>query len=254
MKLYAVYTDGAAILKDDWFLKSLQDDWELNILQVGATEKKYGDFSTPGFKDVVKKKTALILDSIKDNFGDVIIWSDLDIQFFGKCSDTIEYSIKEKDVVFQSERGGGGEVNAGFMAIRCNRKTIEFWQAVLKRVNSSEWNQPEVNDQSIINGLLRKKSGDIEYDIFPNCFWAKSHPGKPPRDILLHHANCTAPRLKKGRLTGSMELKIEQLSEIRRLVEDKKDCLRLPRRWSRFIWQHLGGKDRQRTWRKSRNY
>ena len=244
MKLYAVYTDGAEILRDEWFLKSLQDDWELNILRVEISGEKYGDFSTPGFKDSVKKKTGLILNSIKDNFGDVIIWSDLDIQFFGKCSDTIEDSIKEKDVVFQSELGGAGEVNVGFMAIRCNQKTLEFWQAVLKRVNSPEWNQPAINDQSIINDLLQKESGDIKYDVFPSRFWAKSHPGKPPRDILLHHANCTAPRLKKGRLTGSMELKIEQLSEIRRLVEGKEDYLRLPRRWSRFLWQRPGRTNR----------
>jgi len=242
VKLYAVYTDGAKILRDEWFLKSLQDDWELNILQVEISEKKYGDFSTPGFKDAVKKKTELILNSIKDNFGEVIIWSDLDIQFFDKCSDTIENSIKEKDVVFQSEFGDSREVNVGFMAIRCNQKILEFWQAVLKRVNSPEWNQPAVNDQSIINDLLRKEPIDIKYGIFPERFWAMSHFAKTPRNILLHHANCTAPRLKKGRLTGSMELKIEQL--IRRLVEGKEDCLRLPRRWSRFLWRRPGRTNR----------
>jgi len=222
MKLYAVYTDGAAILKDEWFLKSLQDSWELNLLRVAITEKKYADFSTLGFKEAVKEKTELVFRSLKDNFGDVIIWSDLDIQFFGKCSDIINDSIKENDVVFQSEWGDAKEVNAGFMAIRCNQKTFGFWQSVLKRINSAEWNQPAVNDQSIINDLLRKKSGDIKYDVFPGRFWAKSHPGKPPRNILLHHANCTVPRVREGRLIGSMELKIKQLNEIRRLVENKK--------------------------------
>lgn len=61
MKLYAVYTDGAEIFKDEWFLKSLQDDWELNILHVGTPEKEYGDFSTSGFKNTVKKKIGMML-------------------------------------------------------------------------------------------------------------------------------------------------------------------------------------------------
>ena len=222
MKLYAVYTDGAAVLKDEWFLKSLQDNWELHVLRVEIIGEKYGDFATPGFKETVQRKAELILDSIKDNFGDVIIWSDLDIQFFGKCSDIVNDSIKENDVVFQSELGDAKEVNVGFMAIRCNQKTFEFWQSVLKKINSAEWNQPTVNDQSIINDLLRKESVDIKYGVFPNRFWAKSHPGKPPRNIVLHHANCTGPRVKKGKLIGSMELKIKQLNEIKKLVEGKK--------------------------------
>lgn len=223
MKLYAVYTDGAAILKDEWFLKSLQDNWKLHILQIGKPGEKYGNFSTLEFKNIIKEKVKLILNSIKDNLGDVIIWSDLDIQFFGKCSDIINDSMGENDIVFQSERDDIREVNVGFMAIRCNQKTLKFWRSVFERINSAEWNQPDVNDQSIINDMLRKGSSEIKYNVFSNRFWAKSHPGEPPQDILLHHANRTGPHIKNGVLIGSMELKIKQLNEIRRLIENKKN-------------------------------
>jgi len=216
IKLYSIYTDEAAALKDI-FLDTLQDDWELHISHWGKAGQD-GDWGTPAFVELVKKKVAYIIETIKENTDDIIIWSDIDIQFFGKCSDTILKSLSGNDIVFQAERWPAKEINAGFMAIRCNEKTLLFFETVL----NFEIEKLRFFEQTAINKILKEQTVDLDWDVLPNQIWAPSHGGFPPSDILLHHANCTEPRIINGKRMGSIERKIMQFKGIRKHLETRR--------------------------------
>jgi len=208
MKLYSIYTDETKILKDEWFLKTIQDDWELNIVYWGKIGEGDGKWNSPGFKYLIRKRIEYLVNVIKDNWGDVIIWSDIDIQFFGRCTNIINKSMQNKDIVFLSDYRPTKKVNGGFIAIRCNAKTLLLFESVLK----TNLEELPYHDQSAINNILRENLIDIKWGLFPRQIWALSNPGELPVDIVLHHAIC-AP---------TVESKIKQLEEIRKLVMFRK--------------------------------
>ena len=121
-------------------------------------------------------------------------------------------------MVFQSEKWPPtGEVNTGFIAIRCNEASLLFW----KEVSEHSVVGLEHGDQSIVNGLLSKKytHPNLRTDVFPNRFWAPSQGTQIPNDIIMHHANTTVPIIENGLPIGSIELKIRKLNQIKNLVK-----------------------------------
>jgi hypothetical protein len=130
---------------------------------------------------------------------------DLDIQFFDSCLPLINKAMERKDIVFQSERWPpDGEVNCGFVSIRCNDNTLDFYH----RISRMDFEKMPFGDQSAANQLLREDSNNLKWGVFPSQIWARSHGCAPTSDIVLHHANCTSDTAKK----------IKQLKLIRQMV------------------------------------
>ena len=219
IKLYSIYTDETRILRDI-FLKSIKDDWEIDISYWGKVGEGEGDTWTPGWYEILEKRISFLIDKIKENWNEIIIWADIDIQFFGKCSRLINKRIIDKDILFLSEHWPKKEINGGFIVMRCNPKTLLFFESVLQ----SDIENLKYGDQSAMNNILRENIIDIKWDILPRQFWARSHSVNPPIDIVLHHANCTMPLVENDKKIGSMELKIKQLQRI-------KEYIVLRRRW-----------------------
>jgi hypothetical protein len=205
LKVFGVYSEENRRLKDDWFLKTLADDFELNFKYLGSNGGKDVHFSSEYWFSALRQRHEYLCQVIQDNLGEIIISMDLDIQFFGPCLPIINETIAGKDIVFQSERWPPtGEVNAGFVAIRCNDKTLDFYN----RIARMEFEKMPLGDQSAINQLLREKSNNLKWGVFPAQIWARSHGCAPPYDIVVHHANCTA----------NTPAKVNQLKLIRRMV------------------------------------
>jgi hypothetical protein len=222
MKIYSIYTDEMEEIKRI-FLDSMQDDWEVNIEYFGKAGEGNGDFHTQGWIDIQKRKIAFIISKIEDNLDDVIIWSDLDIQFFAKCTPLIRQAIEGKDIVFQAEHWPEkDEINSGFAVIRCNERTLALYRMVLQY----DFNKMQVADQTAINNILTKNELGIKWDVLPNQFWAMSHymynRADPPPDVVLHHANCTSPKTIDGKAIGSIELKLQQFELLKEFVHANK--------------------------------
>ncbi len=211
-KIYSIYTDEASELKEI-FLRSIQDDWNINLKNFGQTNGN-GNWGTPEFGQLMRKRIYYIISIIKENWYDVIVWADIDIQFFRKCSKLIEQAIDGMDILFQSENWPEKEVNAGFIVIRCNEKTLSFFETVWQK----DLEKLEFFDQSAMNEILKENKIGLRWDILPSQFWARSHHDAPPKDIVLHHANCTNPVIRNGKEIGSIELKLEQYKNIRKYV------------------------------------
>ena len=212
MKLYSIYTEETNDLKDI-FMNSIQDDWEINLVFWGKTGED-GNWGTESFGKLMRKKIQFIIDTVEKNQGDIIIFSDIDIQFFGKCTKLIETAIENNDILFQSENWPEKRINAGFIVTRCNDRTLSFF----KSVSNIKLESLKFFEQSAMSKILKDGIVDLKWDILPSQFWAMSHQKNPPLDIVLHHANCTAPTVRDGKPIGSMELKIEQYETVRKYI------------------------------------
>jgi hypothetical protein len=206
VKVFGVYSEENKTLKDDWFLKTLADDFELNFQYLGSNGGKEVLFLSDYWFSALRQRHEYLCQAIRDNLGETILSMDLDIQFFGPCLPLINKTIAGRDIVFQSERWPPtGEVNAGFVAIRCNDRTLDFYN----RIAQIEFEKMPLGDQSAINQLLREESNNLKWGVFPAQIWARSHGCAPPDDIVMHHANCTvntADKIKQLKLIRIMVL------------------------------------------------
>src|SRR5947207_1978386 len=130
IKLYAIYTPSHAILKDTYFLPSIQDDFELIIEKVEQTCPT-AQFMSQGWTDTTIKKVDLIIRAIEENWGSLFIFSDVDIQFFAPIQDLILSLIKDNDIIMQ-KNCPSGVLCTGFFACRGNEKTLRLWKDVKK--------------------------------------------------------------------------------------------------------------------------
>ena len=79
MKLYSLYTNHHKVFKDDWFIPSLREEFDLNIREYQLDNK--GEIGNKTFKKAMLLKVSTIIDAIKENDKDIIIYSDIDINF-----------------------------------------------------------------------------------------------------------------------------------------------------------------------------
>lgn len=225
MKLYAIYTDETKELRDI-FINSIQDDWDIDVRHWGKVGEGGGDTCTKGWYDILRRKIEFFVEKIREDFDKTIIMSDIDIQFFGRCTDLINKVMLGNDIVFQAEHWPQREINCGFVVLRCNEKTLRFYESVLQY----DLESLPLGDQSAMNDLLKENRLNVKWDVLPGQFWAMSHPCPPPPDIVLHHANCTFPVVEGGRTIGSIELKLKQLEMVRIYLMRRRDRAR-PRFW-----------------------
>ena len=62
--------------------------------------------SRPSWCRGVVRKVETILRAIRENWGRVFIWSDVDVQFFGPIGAWAEAATRELDIVFQVDAPG----------------------------------------------------------------------------------------------------------------------------------------------------
>ena len=203
MKIFTLVTPQMAILEQEYFLPTCPSDLEPTVLRGNVS----GDYAwgRPGFCDAVRAKLDRLIEVIREHPDEVVIWSDVDIQFFGPCSVILQECMKGRDLMFQSEAWPpNGKVNAGFIVVRCNDRTSSVFQEARCR----DFEGFEFHDQTAIQGLLDEKREGLCWGVLPARFWAYSHGGVPPDDIVLHHAN----------MEGVLVKKIEQLKAVRQYV------------------------------------
>jgi hypothetical protein len=148
MKLYSLTTPSHDVFKNDWFLPSLEDDFEL-VFESHDQDCTSGTFMEYGWNETMLHKVNLILRAIHENWDSIFIHADVDIQFFQTIESTVLRCLQGKDIVFQRATPNGG-VCAGFFACRSNDRTLKLWEDVKSKLRG----QGEKNDQDILNDLL----------------------------------------------------------------------------------------------------
>ncbi|MCX5713943.1 MAG: putative nucleotide-diphospho-sugar transferase [Candidatus Omnitrophica bacterium] len=164
MKLYAFYTPSHSALKENWFIPSLQDDYELTIRQMEQIGQERDHlYRSSEFKQTVLRKVELIIQAIQDTWGEVFIFSDVDVYFFRPSQRTLMKLIKGRDMLFQ-RNSSKGELCTGFFVCRANQKTLNLWTDAGKCMLENE----DKDDQDALNYLLFEKLSN-KYDKRKYC-------------------------------------------------------------------------------------
>lgn len=176
IKLYTFYSNDFLPLKKR-FSRTLKDNFDVEYIFFDKKEVGYG---TGGGYTTWIYKTELLIKLIEENISKIIVFSDIDIQFFKKTEKIIEECLIENDIVFQGENKFK-EANIGFIACRCNNEVLGFWKEVLVIVSEKKrW------DQQVVNDLLF--SGySIKWGYFPDSIW-NWHMSPCWKSIVLHHS------------------------------------------------------------------
>ena len=222
IRLYAFYTPSHAVLKDRFFLPSIQDDFEI-IMREEKQTCSSAQFMNNGWTKTTIKKVDLIIDAILENWGSVFIFSDVDIQFFAPIKDLLLSLIQDNDIIMQ-KNCPSGVLCTGFFMCRANDKTLQLWQDVKKIMKKNPSQSDQISLNQCIKRCRKKNSYNVTWDYLPDIFFGAGtliaypgylwHPGKTlpiPDDIVMHHANWTR----------GVKNKIAQLKYVKKHVEKK---------------------------------
>jgi len=191
MKLIGVFSPSHETLKDEWFLRTLKDDYEVCLYRCDVQGE--GRYMQEDWSRAVLFKSAKIIEAIRENWGEVFVYSDIDVTFFAPTKLTILRCLTDKDIVCQLD-DPVGNLCTGFFGIRANGATLRLWQQVQKAV------EREGRDQIAFNRLVRElkdlRAGYLPASFFGTGTFAGRHfQGKQrfyvPADPVMFHANWT---------------------------------------------------------------
>ena len=147
LNLYAAYTPSHEVLVKNWFLPSLdRNEFKLSLIKEKQIGK--GVYGNSDFNKSTLYKISHILKAVKENWGGLFVFSDVDIIFLGKIKDVLLKEIDKYDIVFE-KNNICGEINTGFFICKANEKTLRFWTDVGKKAKSLD-----IHDQAAANLLL----------------------------------------------------------------------------------------------------
>ena len=187
MKICCCYTPSHDSLHRDDFLPTIPPGFTVQSEVIEMFGE--GHYESPQFVPCVVKKVDLILQSLRENAGNVIIWSDVDIQFYRLSPDRALAELGERDIAFQAANASSSAINSGFFICRCNARVIAFFEEVKRRLQTEFAGEIE---ERVINKLLPSLNDrELSWCRLPRRFYARSNSWPPPRDLVLYHANAT---------------------------------------------------------------
>ena len=155
-------------------IKSCKDDYKFDFRFITDEEwneaKKTKDFAFFGGNVL---KTQLVIDKIKENWGQILLIADADLVFFRKTEEQILEELGDLDCIFLKERFSSeplyekalANINIGFIAIRCNDRNLKFWEEVQELTQRTlGW------DQEVANEILLNKNYDLKWGFFSELF------------------------------------------------------------------------------------
>ena len=184
MKIYCCFTPAHEILFRQEFLPSIPETFSVHAESIEVAGP--GDFLSPEFLHCINQKISLIIESLRTNLGDIIVWADIDIRVFSLSPSKLVSELGEYDIAFQREGKKGEYVNTGFFVCRANQRVIDFF----RRVSAALHDDPHVNEQIVVNRLLDDQSA-LSWTHLPLRYYARTHGWPPPSDLALYHANAT---------------------------------------------------------------
>jgi len=196
MKLYCFFTPSHKKFYSDWFKPSASKEYEIIPKEYGNQISKTAKYAEDGWRETQYNKVLHWKKAVEDNMGDLILCSDVDIQFLDKSKDFLANIIKENDIGFQQNQKGG-PICSGFFVCRCSLKTHNFFDIVSKRLKQI-MHKPGGGEQYEMQKLIGEPWYDLNVlKLSHDKIW---NPGKNykdlkelfvPEDILVHHANWT---------------------------------------------------------------
>jgi len=219
MKIYTYYTDSHKPFYDNHFSISVED---LEIVSFfGDQECQTGSYYKEGWKQTTMKKVDVFIQACKENQGDVFVYSDVDIQFFGPIKEKLLEELGDYDIAIQDDYLGG--MCSGFFVCRGNERTLRMFENM--KTNESQY----LEDQHALNMNLNF----VKFKPLSHRFWTfgiyktqwKNQNFDIPDDILMHHANWTEGIQNKTVLLNIVRQKFELKKLVKNNLENYQSFL-----------------------------
>lgn len=199
--LYSLYTPSHRQLLEQYFQPTLPPDVEPHIIYF--ENEGEGWIQDASFVRAIVRKCEVIIQAIRENWGEVFLWSDVDAQFFGPMTEWAERATRELDLVFQIDAPGPC-LCAGFFFCRGNDETLRLWQEALDFVRLPG---SVGDDQFYVRHQLWYGKRAVRWGHLPPAFigggtftgkcWDPGGDFPVPQGVVAHHANFTAgPKFK----------------------------------------------------------
>lgn len=230
MKIFCCYTPSHNTLYHDDFLPTIPAGFTVQSEIIEMFGK--GHYDSPQFVPCVVKKVDLILQSLREHAGGIIIWSDVDIQFYRLTPEIVTAELGDRDIAFQAAGVPANEINSGFFICRCNDRAIKFFEEVKHRLQNEHAGEIE---ERVINKLLPTlRERELSWCQLSRRFYARSNYWPPPRDLVLYHANSTPG-------ANGVEVKHRRLREVALLQRYRLPvllytCIKYAPRRARRFW------------------
>lgn len=196
--LYFISTPSHEILKNEWFLPSVLkcNEFELHEFSHKQTCQS-GKFMEAGWKGTTLAKVDMIIQAIKENWGGIFVYSDVDIYFYQPMTEFLLEFIEDHDFIIQQDSPHGG-MCTGFFMCRANEKMLRIWQEAKKIMQTTaRSDQPAFNTAfSRLGKKLKVRGAKLPINFYGGgaIVGKHWHPGMAlpvPENIYLHHANWT---------------------------------------------------------------
>ncbi|MGO9594073.1 MAG: putative nucleotide-diphospho-sugar transferase [Steroidobacteraceae bacterium] len=170
------------------FLSGIEDGLRVHHLELPVAGLK----SAPAGGGIAtwEYKTKLLIELASGDPKNIVLLTDIDIEFYRPIAPLITEMLDTTDLLFQRERSKGSEVNIGVIAFRPSQELAHFWEQVLKRVLVSQtWDQTITNEVLADSGYM-SQSG-LRVGLLPHtvCNLSQQTDYLPYGNAILFHAN-----------------------------------------------------------------
>ena len=182
MKAYTLFSPSHAILYDNYFIRTLPQEFELDVTHV-PQECSSANFYSEGWATTCYRKVELFYKACKENMGGFFVFFDPDIQFFGNVKDIMLEELGECDIACQDDLD---TFSSGQFICRCNDNTLYMFNRMLENYRLED--QTTLNDHLYMckHKFLSRRFFTYAH-FFPGVWQGKDF--DIPDDIITHHAN-----------------------------------------------------------------
>src|SRR5574343_1401962 len=186
MKLYAIFTPSHRVMYENHFLPSLPKyEFESIPTEIPQVCAKC-HFYTQGWSQTCFRKVELFIKACEENMGNIFVFSDVDIQFFGPLKETLLNELGNCDIAVQNDTGP--YYCSGFFICRGNERTLAMFNSMKDNYHKEDQTSLNENIHMCRAKFLSRKFFTIAH--VTNRVW-NGEDVYIPDDILMHHANWT---------------------------------------------------------------
>lgn len=194
MRIYTFYSDSHKELLDEFFLKSV-DTTKHDVVIKRVPQLGDGLFESGEWWH---RQMTFKLDLIKEGVAketQPFLYCDCDVQFFRPFEDDLLTLLADSQKDMLAQVDGPSNLCAGFIVMKPLQNLVALWEKIFRRSLATN-----INDQIMLNRLLRDYRSQVTYDGLPSRYWSvwratrgvvwnQDMPLYVPKDITMHHGN-----------------------------------------------------------------
>lgn len=217
MKLVFACSPSHDPLKRYVFLSTLCEKWDL--VELRFFHGGSGNYNSADYNKVIVERVNLMREIAEESPNEIVVFSDVDIQWFRPAQQAILQALEGLDLVFQREMPEQTIANCGFLALRSNRRALDYLTELCGAATNGQRDQ-EATNALITRGLMPCSFGFLPYTFCNDNFHSKWRPS--PTEMILYHSIGTIPTPEKT----SIQIKLERHLAARALVLGSPAVLR----------------------------